>query len=773
MCCYGFNRALALINVAAFTTMGGIVVASHRRARLAVAGALVAGVVAGLLVYGVRDAYPTTRVLQESGLAWVASDQIGSLTLLDGVAGQSVVNVPVARADGDPLLAGQAGTTGFALDQATGQLTRVSGSSYTPLTIGGPPGGDNVLLTGTDTAYVVDADRSSVSGYDLATLQQAGDWRPFAQGQSDDVAVVGSSGRLWVLDQGTGQLTWFAAATSGLGARTFTPGDATLILADGEPVVVDTGTHSAYLIGPDGSPAARLTLGAGTGSGVRVSGAAAQQALVVTDSTLGTYQSCAFTLGTCGPARHAEFGGDTLGPAVTADGRVFVPDYTTGTVWVLDPGGAAQPVHTGALTSPGSFDLFDRNGLVFYNDPRTSQAGVIAPNGAPEPIVKYSSVAKTTMASPSARPAPTSASPTTPAPRPTTTVPGPAPSGPHSRTPAPKPSPTPVPTPAPTGGTPAYCSPGPATPEYTLYDPLSTGVYGVAFTSDTTLAAGDLNSSSYLWDISGSAPYKTLTGTSGQGIFGIAYSPAGTLLAANALIHPGYSEGSVLLWNTSTGKLVTTMANLAVGAPVVFSPDGSTLAAAGSNGNIYLWSTRTDQLTLTIPDEDSDPDYGLAYSPVTGLLAAANGDGITYVWNPRQGGLVTSFRDPHSAGVHSVAYSPDGSILATGDNNGNVYLWNVSTGDLILTLYGVQGGAVHSVAFSSRTGILAATINDTKDNSKDAICVWDTAGKLLSAFQDPATMCATMLAFSPDGGALAVGDENAHTYIWNVSQLGS
>jgi WD40 repeat protein len=742
---------------------------------------MVAAVMAGLLVYGIRDAYPTTRVLQESGLAWVASDQIGSLTLLDGVAGQSVVNVPVAHADGDPLLAGQAGATGFALDQATGQLTRVSGSSYTPLTVGGPPGGEDqslALLIGTETAFVVDPDQSSVSGYDLATLQQADDSRPFAQGRSDDVAVVSASGRLWVIDQGTGQLSWFTSAASGLGTQTFTPGSATLILADGEPVVVDTGTRRAYLIGPDGFPVARLTLGADTGSGIRVSGAAAQQALVITDSTLGTYQSCTFALGTCGLARHTGFSGDTLGPAVTADGRVFVPDYTTGTVWVLDPGGAARPVHTGVLTSPGSFDLFDRNGLVFYNDPHTSQAGVIAPDGTPEPIVKYSSAAKATTSSPSARSAPTNASTTTPAPRPTTTVPGPVPSGPHSGTPAPKPSPTPSPTPVPSGGTPAYCSPGPATttPEYTLYDPMSTGVYGVAFTSDSTLAVGDLNSSGYLWDISGSAPYETLTGTSGQGIFGIAYSPADTLLAANALIDPGYSKGSVLLWDMSTGKLVTTMTNppdLAVGAPVVFSPDGSTLAAADSNGNIYLWSTRTDRLTLTIPDEDSDPDYGIAYSPVTGFLAAANGDGTTYLWNTRQGSLVTSFRDPHSDGVHAVAFSPDGGIMATGDNNGNVYLWNVSTGTLILTLYGVRGGAVHSVAFSSRTGILAATINDTKDNSKDAICVWDTAGKLLSAFRDPGTMCATMLAFSPDGSALAVGDENAHTYIWNVNQLSS
>jgi WD40 repeat protein len=48
-------------------------------------------------------------------------------------------------------------------------------------------------------------------------------------------------------------------------------------------------------------------------------------------------------------------------------------------------------------------------------------------------------------------------------------------------------------------------------------------------------------------------------------------------------------------------------------------------------------------------------------------------------------------------------------------------------------------------------------------------CVWDTAGKLLATFSDPGSLGVTRLAFSPDGSLLAVGDENGHTYIWNMT----
>jgi len=63
-----------------------------------------------------------------------------------------------------------------------------------------------------------------------------------------------------------------------------------------------------------------------------------------------------------------------------------------------------------------------------------------------------------------------------------------------------------------------------------------------------------------------------------------------------------------------------------------------------------------------------------------------------------------------------------------------------------------------------RGGILAATSDNDTDGTY-VTCVWDMTGKLLATFQDPGSLGVTRIAFSPDGSILAVGDENANTWI--------
>lgn len=43
---------------------------------------------------------------------------------------------------------------------------------------------------------------------------------------------------------------------------------------------------------------------------------------------------------------------------------------------------------------------------------------------------------------------------------------------------------------------------------------------------------------------------------------------------------------------------------------------------------------------------------------------------------------------------------------------------------------------------------------------------------MVQSFRDSSSAGATRVAFSPDGSMLAVGDENAHTYIWNMNGFG-
>jgi WD40 repeat protein len=311
-------------------------------------------------------------------------------------------------------------------------------------------------------------------------------------------------------------------------------------------------------------------------------------------------------------------------------------------------------------------------------------------------------------------------------------------------------------------------------PEFTLEDPGGTGVYGVAFISNSTLVTGDLVGNSYLWDLNDAKNTNILSDRSGQGIYDVVYDPNEDLLAASTS-NSGYSAGSAVLWNASTGRYITTLVNpgdTGVGTPIAFSPDGGTLAVGDDNHKIYLWSTTTfKQIGAPLADPGSDNGYyNFAYSPTTGYLAVADGTSTAYLWNTQESRIVETFPDPNSQGLHSIAFSSDGSTLATGDNNGNVYLWNVANGSPIATLYGLKGGIVASVAFSPGKPVLAAIL-DNKTTHTYEFCVWNTGGKVLAARQDSGSIGGSTLAFSPDGNTLAVGDENNFTYIWNASGL--
>ena len=201
-----------------------------------------------------------------------------------------------------------------------------------------------------------------------------------------------------------------------------------------------------------------------------------------------------------------------------------------------------------------------------------------------------------------------------------------------------------------------------------------------------TLARGDSNGTVRLWDVQTRQPKMTLWGHDyiEAAIRSLVFSPDGTVLASSA--------ETIRLWDAKTGTLGAT---LEYADSLAFSPDGATLASSdvtfvqGRYGTtVQLWNVATgkhkttfnllrsneDKYTSNYPNRGSVIDF----SPDGSTLAIAGSRSIIQLWDAEIGEYRRTLRG-HTAPVTSIAFSPDGRTLASGSWDGTILLWEMAS----------------------------------------------------------------------------------------------
>jgi hypothetical protein len=354
------------------------------------AGLVAVAAVGALLALGVSAGYPAERPHLLSGAAWLPSTQVGQLTLLDGASTEVAAQVQVAPS-GHDLDAVQEGSTGYAVDRSAGSIRRVDGATFettAPVTpIPGAQAGLEVFA-GHDSVYALDTQRGVLTGADPKTLANRGGPVPLAARVTAAAATVDSAGGLWLLDTPTGDLVWFRDGQRRVRRNASTPGAGLLTVAGGDVVLVDTGRRTATVLDPrSAAPGTPVELDLRPGERVEVSGSTTGPQLYLV-AARGVVIICDLRA-SCGSVVPLTGAGTDLGAAVETGGRLFVPDRTTGRVWIVDLKQArivAQP----RVVSPNTrFQLVARDGIVFFNDPDSERAGVLRLDGGVREVPKY------------------------------------------------------------------------------------------------------------------------------------------------------------------------------------------------------------------------------------------------------------------------------------------------------------------------------------------------------------------------------------------------
>jgi hypothetical protein len=285
-------------------------------------------------------------------------------------------------------------------------------------------------------------------------------------------------------------------------------------------------------------------------------------------------------------------------------------------------------------------------------------------------------------------------------------------------------------------------------------------IWSLAFSPDGKLlaTAGD-DGRVKVWSFDGAKLTATGHVLSTGGATFVAFSPDGSLLAEG-------SQNGVVVYNVANWTIHATLGGIAGNVNgVAFSPDSQRVVSTDDTSHLYVHAIAAPGAPFSSTALPASP-YTLALSPVAtpaqswAAVGFATGrceiDNVASANPEFQSAFVVTSDASYTSGLQ---FSPDGTLLAAGGGDGILRFFQFTTGSSVGTslTFSKNGNVngVNGVAFSPGGKYVAVAAGSFFAGGSASI--WAVASRSNAGAVVP-NYYPESVAFSPSGGALAIGE---------------
>jgi WD40 repeat protein len=287
--------------------------------------------------------------------------------------------------------------------------------------------------------------------------------------------------------------------------------------------------------------------------------------------------------------------------------------------------------------------------------------------------------------------------------------------------------------------------------------PAQVGIFGLAWSPDGTyLAAGAHDKRVRIWDVASGQIVHTLSGHENW-VSSVAWSPDGHLLVST-------SQGQrPRVWDTTTGQQQEMLVGHSAAVnDACWSPDGRSLASGSDDQTVRLWDRQTGHTRHVFTDL-AKPVTSVAWSPDGKWICASAREALIHLWKAETGEVLPSLNG-HRSNTFCVRWSPDGTRLASSGQS-TVRIWDWQKGESLRVFGENQSGHqghVSTIAWHPSGDIIASGSADR------TVRLWGADGERYHITPGSHTDWVHAVAWSPDGQwlASASGINDGRILLW-------